>query len=706
MAFLAPLFFAALATLLIPILIHLTQRERKQIVEFPSLMFLEKIPYQSVRRRRIRDWPLLAMRLAAILLIVLAFARPFFERPIAALANVAGPREVVILLDRSYSMGYGDRWARAQAAARDTVQRLTQGDNVTVILFGTNALMEVRATADLSRISAAIDNAKVSAEATRYSPALKLAQRVLADSTRKSREVVMISDFQRNGWVRDESLRLPEGTAFRAIPITDAQPANVTVSSVLPQRSVFSGQERVTVAAGVVNRGPSAVNNVQVRLELDGRAVETQTISVQPGAPASVTFQPFTLARAFTRGTVRIGDDALKQDNAFHFIASPAQRLPVLLVEPPRVARDASFFLQKALAIGTTPAFQVNVRQGESISATDLDRHRVVILNDTAALSSGNMLKNFVSTGGGLLVVLGEHANWGTDSNDLLPGVPANVVDRPGRGGALAELDFSHPTLELFKAPRSGNLTTARFFRYRAVTMKPEPQGDREGEPAPARRVIARFDDGAVAMAERRLGSGHVVLWTSTLDNYWNDLAVNRPVYLPLVHQLVRYLATYQEPASWFKIGEVVDPGHQLRASGLGVQSGTGALILTPTGQRIEQSGTPTPVQLDQPGFYEIRSRSNQSGTVTLAANLDTSESDLAMLDTQELTAALAGKPGSINAAAADAATLTPEDQERRQNFWWYLLVAGIVLLGLETAISNRMKGPIEGTRLKPVAAE
>ena len=81
MAFLAPLFFAALATLAVPIVIHLTQRERKQIVEFPSLMFLEKIPYQSVRRRRIRDWPLLAMRMAAILLIVLAFSRPFFERP-------------------------------------------------------------------------------------------------------------------------------------------------------------------------------------------------------------------------------------------------------------------------------------------------------------------------------------------------------------------------------------------------------------------------------------------------------------------------------------------------------------------------------------------------------------------------------------------------------------------------------------------------
>ena len=151
-----------------------------------------------------------------------------------------------------------------------------------------------------------------------------------------------------------------------------------------------------------------------------------------PGAPASVTFPPFTLARAFTRGTVRIGDDSLKQDNAFHFVVSPAQRLPVLIVEPSRAPREASLYLQKALSIGTTPAFQVDMRQGESVASTDLDRHRVVILNDVAALSSGDVLKSFVSKGGGLLVVLGERANWGTDSNDILPGGAGQRRRSPG----------------------------------------------------------------------------------------------------------------------------------------------------------------------------------------------------------------------------------------------------------------------------------
>src|SRR3954453_8039874 len=108
MAFLTPLFFLGLGAIAIPVLIHLIQRERKRVVEFPSLMFVRRIPYQSVRRRRIPHWGLLMLRGAAIALMVMAFARPFFRRDAAVIAAGGGAREVVILLDQSASMGYGD----------------------------------------------------------------------------------------------------------------------------------------------------------------------------------------------------------------------------------------------------------------------------------------------------------------------------------------------------------------------------------------------------------------------------------------------------------------------------------------------------------------------------------------------------------------------------------------------------------------------
>src|SRR5712671_3434159 len=118
MSFLAPLFFVGLGAIAIPVFVHLIQRERKRVIEFPSLMFVQKIPYQSVRRRRIRHWFLLLLRAAAIALLCAAFARPLLpQRASAAAGGLGGSREVVIVLDQSASMGFGDHWRRAQDEA-------------------------------------------------------------------------------------------------------------------------------------------------------------------------------------------------------------------------------------------------------------------------------------------------------------------------------------------------------------------------------------------------------------------------------------------------------------------------------------------------------------------------------------------------------------------------------------------------------------
>ena len=162
MGFVAPLLLIGLGALAIPVLIHLIQREKKRVVEFPSLMFLRRIPYQSVRRRRIRHWALLLMRLAALLLIVAAFARPFFRRQTLAAATQNGAREAVILVDTSYSMGYGSRWTKAQAAARSAIDGLRAGDRASLVVFSSGAELLVRSTADRGRLSAALSGSRTS----------------------------------------------------------------------------------------------------------------------------------------------------------------------------------------------------------------------------------------------------------------------------------------------------------------------------------------------------------------------------------------------------------------------------------------------------------------------------------------------------------------------------------------------------------------
>ena len=146
MSFIAPLFFLALAGLAIPVLIHLIQREKKQIMRFPSLMFVQRVPYKSIQRRRIHNWLLLMVRLTALALIILAFARPFFDQEELPTAGT-GAREVVVLLDQSYSIGYGDRWERARAAAYDAINGLGASDRGSVVLFSSGAEIALRSTA-------------------------------------------------------------------------------------------------------------------------------------------------------------------------------------------------------------------------------------------------------------------------------------------------------------------------------------------------------------------------------------------------------------------------------------------------------------------------------------------------------------------------------------------------------------------------------
>src|ERR1700694_2361278 len=124
MGFLVPAFFAGLAALAVPVLIHLINRERKVVIQFPSLMFLQKIPYKSVRRQKLRHLLLLALRCLALAILVAAFTRPFLARHASVGLALTGARERVVLLDRSYSMGYGDHWKRAQDAAKAAVREL------------------------------------------------------------------------------------------------------------------------------------------------------------------------------------------------------------------------------------------------------------------------------------------------------------------------------------------------------------------------------------------------------------------------------------------------------------------------------------------------------------------------------------------------------------------------------------------------------
>ena len=156
MSFLVPLFLLGLAGVAVPIVVHLTRRQRRNVVQFPSLMFLQKIPYQEQRRRRVQNWFLLLLRALALALIVFAFARPFLDRSELVAGTATGPRELVLLVDRSYSMEVGDRLQRVRSEVADIVGGMGPLDRASLVTFDQSASVLLRSTTDRGRITSVI----------------------------------------------------------------------------------------------------------------------------------------------------------------------------------------------------------------------------------------------------------------------------------------------------------------------------------------------------------------------------------------------------------------------------------------------------------------------------------------------------------------------------------------------------------------------
>jgi hypothetical protein len=675
LSFLVPAFLAGLLALAVPIIIHLQRRDTREPVDFPSLMFVEKVPEKRTEKRQIHRWPLFLLRCAAILLVVLAFSRPFLEQADGApLLSAGGDREVVVLLDRSFSMGYGDRWERAVAAATESVEDIGIGERGTVILFDSGAEAVTESTTDRNVLRAAIRSAEPGVRTTRYAPALRYAARIFSSSSLPRHELVVISDFQRGGWDADggetSSLRLPPGTIIRPISVADGvTQGNVTVESAEFERTTVAGRERVTVVGRLTSNGP-VPSDLPVQLEIDGRVVETRTASFGEGTSSQVSFAAITLPESgSTRGTLRIPDDGLRVDNAFHFVLSSDQRIGVLIVDGAGTSQGASYFLERALALGAAPGFRAEVRRTGEIRAADLVGNPVVILNQAGlpAGEQGQRLRTHVEQGGGLVFILGNNSLG--DWQGVLPSIPA-AVDRSQVGGVtMGYVDLGHPVFEPFAGPRSGDFSAARIYRYRPVPTNAFP------------RVLARYGDGGSALLERAVGEGRVLVWTSTLDSDWNDVTV-QPIFLPFVHQLVKYAAGYTPPRSAMLVGDPFDPRGMLPA---GDQQ---AVALTPAGEQMRISAG-QPIELREVGFYELRDERGSNRLTTLAVNVDPSESELSAFDPEEMRTALAAA-STGDARSASGLGLTLAERERQQNGWWYILIAVFLVLIAETLFSNR----------------
>jgi hypothetical protein len=676
MSFLTPLFFLGVAALAAPILVHLVRRTRARRVQFPALIFVRQVPQRTIRRRTLHNILLLLLRCFAILLIVIAFTRPFFSGGSAAKDNSAAGA-TVILIDNSLSMRREGMFAEAQRRAETALDEARNDEQVALVSFDKRYTVINRFLADKNRVRSGIQSLGAGWDGTDYEQALRGAESLLSEiETTGPKRIVMISDFQMPGWTAaSATFKLANNTQLTTLDVGgNAPPPNVAITNVEARGVVFGQKYLDNLVVHVSNFSDLPKDHVQIDFQINEQTVEKRDISLNSRDSRVVEFTGFNLNDGANRCTIDVVSGDFAADNRFYFTLRRETPAKALIIEGASRGRSDSLHLQSALTTNDDLPFTFSLKSAGSVDPTSVSDYALVVLNDTGPISSAlaDTLAKFVNAGGQMIVSTGPRTQPDTFNNSLPQVSPATlreaVQTKAGESVAITEVKFDHPIFEVFQ--ESGRLAAANVIGY----FRSEPRANAA--------VLARFEDGSPALVEARTGKGRVLLFTSSLGPSWNDLPLT-PLYLPFIHQMVRYAGTREENA-WYGLGQTFTVGKRTEQAPPPID--------TPGGARLSETRS-TPdgdllVTAREPGFYRLRYNSQPDFA---AVNIDGAEGDFTKLNFGEFMAGVTGGAGSAEGADANR-NLSNEEVEGRQRVWWSLLLVALLLLLAESFLARRTK--------------
>lgn len=388
MGFLIPsaLAFAALA---IPIIIFYMLKLRRQPARVSSLFLWQQViedrqanaPWQKLRRNL-----LLLLQLLILALLVMALARPYFTVQARVQGNVA------LLLDASASMQATDvapsRFAAAQEAALDLIERLEADDAVSVIAVEHTPRVLAAATTDRYHLRQTIRAAQASNGPADWEAALALAAAHV--TTLPEATIVMISDGALGETMLGEQgaeLRLPAIPApIEFIPV--GQGADNQGLVVL---SLRDGAEGLQMFLSVANAASEARRRL-VEIQVDGQLFDARQLDIPARGNANLTIGDLPLDARQIKANLA-GDDDLAVDDMAWVVRSGASAR-VLVVS------QGNLFLQRALAL------LPNIEAQRAAPDQELPRtHFDMIIFDRAQLPSPSAETSGVLPEGNLLFI-------------------------------------------------------------------------------------------------------------------------------------------------------------------------------------------------------------------------------------------------------------------------------------------------------------
>ena len=666
MQFVYPGFMWGLFAIAIPIAIHLLQLRRPQRVLFTNTSFIREVELTTMRRRRLQELVVLALRMLAIAALVLLFAQPYWTP-----RQVARPGgEVAVLVDTSPSMqALGPDGHLLLRAAIDQGQLLGKSYGLTtrfhVVGQGNEPLTQV---AYISKLTTLPDAGKLvgwDAAASRQEMQRKQAG-----------PLYVFSDFQRSEQRPAFLQKIPTDREVVLVPLPAPAAANVYADSVWLDDAFIRPQTNLALHIRLRNGGSKDITDCPVKVKLGERQVAAFRTTLAAGQVATTIIQVQVPDGQLAKGEVLTEDAPVTFDNAFYFTLQPTATIRVVEIGEEPVARQA---------YQAEPLFAYSFVKAGQVDYGELRQANLVLVQGVA-VDAGlrQALVGVVQRGGSVVVVPPASSAAQESTSQLLRAL--------GAGGAQWEPTASVPARQEVAMP----VARDPFFRDvfgaqpRQVTM---PQVSPVLRLPGSGRAILKLRDGdGYLMEYRGQGAGRTYVFTAPFARAYGDFTA-QALFVPVLYRMA-LLSYHTDQLPAYRLADpalaLTVPPMPAGTSGEAAQFQLvrDSLTLIPA-QRLR--GTTLQLELpptmSAPGFYELRQRGKL--LTTLAFNASRQESELAAYSAAELRQ-LVG-PGHPNVQVLEGGGATALASYRAgqtgQPLWRYCLLAALACLLAEALV-------------------
>jgi hypothetical protein len=276
----------------LPIIFHLFFRLRRQVRDFPALLFFQRIDPRLSAKRKLHEWLILLLRCLFIALLVAALLRPLL-----GVHQVGGNVARLVLIDNSGSMAGSahsglTKWDLAKNATLQLISNLRPGDSVAVQLAvpDPTAALPDGFDAPAGVVRDAVGKLVVSDGAASVPKALRRALATLDNAKAPRRELIVITDLQRDNWTRGDFAAEPTTSQvvirrIASAPLTVGAVAFQTLE--LPTRAIPVG--RITPLRVALENNGTAQAKARLNSSDDSGRNQTRDLEIAPRGSSDST---------------------------------------------------------------------------------------------------------------------------------------------------------------------------------------------------------------------------------------------------------------------------------------------------------------------------------------------------------------------------------------------------------------------------------